>query len=115
VLGNTLAAPGAVRVNCAAHRSAVNKSFQISGVSKLNEIKRKREGNLFQEDLLSAAVWPTVGGGGGEGAIPLVPSWPVPGNQPPFFLFLKGRPLGFHYKLPAASPVWSVADCELEG
>jgi hypothetical protein len=44
-----------VRVNSAAHGSAENKSFQISGASNLSEIKRRREGSVFQ-DLLSAAV-----------------------------------------------------------
>lgn len=92
--GNALAAPGAVRVNCAAHGSAENKSFQISGASNLSEIKEEAGRKLLpRRPALSCSL--ASGVLGGERGIPLLLSWPVPGNQPPFFLFHTGKASGF--------------------
>lgn len=80
-----------MRVKCAAHGSAENKSFQISGASNLSEIKEEAGRKLLpRRPALSCSLASGVGGGVARG-IPLPLSWPVPGNQPPFFLFHTGK------------------------
>lgn len=86
--GNALAAPGEVRVNCAAHGSAENKSFQISGASNLSEIKEEAGRKLSSKKTctllqFSLGGWRRVRGGGDPTTPQLAGPW-----KPASFLFI---------------------------
>lgn len=98
--------PRPVRVNCAASSSAVNKPFEISGVSKLKEIKGTREASSPVRTRSSACSGsPTI--------LQLASPWKP---SPPLCISYRegGWPLGADCKLPAPIPVWRVAHCQLE-